>query len=745
MAVPGHEERGNHRKDTRLVEGPQDTGNRLIMGPEDCGSRIDLDTVTSGAPVVELQTRAVRRSSDTRADTSGDTVATPSGTSTATSHRTGHRDVLPSWCRDREAFTGLVLQRADEAWRMAAFHTVRIPKYWATLATRSPIGLGRVVRWVWDWSTDATGRTVRRSVAYTASMGAQEATAFHRVSEQHWQRMKFRCGTVAFGTLAAGWGAHHLATGAPGPALVAETAVGLAALGMLGRHPDRPVVDSFAVADTGVPRLTTDLIVAALASLSLAGLNKALREDPSGGVRFLAPGVHRDGPGWRADVDLPPGVTVEDIVKRRDRLASGLRRPVGCVWPGPDIDAHAGRLVLWVGDKPLAKTKPKPWPLAVRGRSDIFTGQPFGIDQRGQWVPINLMFASMAIGSIPRMGKTFALRVIACIGALDPRVQLNVFELKGTGDLDDFEAVSHRHRCGYDPEDIAYGLDAIRELHKDMGMRAKTIRSLPRAACPEKKVTPELADRKDLGLRPVLVLIDECQVWFEDPEHGKEFEELVTDLIKRGPALGLTVVLATQRPDAKSLPTGIRGNLALRFCLKVMGHTENDMVLGTGMNSAGIQATAFSRAETGVGYLAGEADDPLICRTAYLPDATGIVTRARTMRETAGTITGHAAGLDTTPHGADPAPTLLDDLAAVMPHGENRAWSETLLARLVEHRPDAYHGWTTSDLGNALGAYGITTIQIGRRLNGGKVTNRKGITRDTLTTALTQRGERLSA
>jgi hypothetical protein len=36
----------------------------------------------------------------------------------------------------------------------------------------------------------------------------------------------------------------------------------------------------------------------------------------------------------------------------------------------------------------------------------------FGTDQRGRAVKLSLMFASMIIGAVPRMGKTFALRLI---------------------------------------------------------------------------------------------------------------------------------------------------------------------------------------------------------------------------------------------------------------------------------------------------------------------------------------------
>jgi S-DNA-T family DNA segregation ATPase FtsK/SpoIIIE len=75
------------------------------------------------------------------------------------------------------------------------------------------------------------------------------------------------------------------------------------------------------------------------------------------------------------------------------------------VWPEPDADAHAGRLVLWVGDKPLSATKAIAWPLAKAGHTNLFEPIPFGVDQRGRPVTITLMYASMVIGALPRMGR----------------------------------------------------------------------------------------------------------------------------------------------------------------------------------------------------------------------------------------------------------------------------------------------------------------------------------------------------
>ncbi|NJO34224.1 MAG: hypothetical protein HC869_14930 [Rhodospirillales bacterium] len=324
----------------------------------------------------------------------------------------------------------------------------------------------------------------------------------------------------------------------------------------------------------------------------------------------------------------------------------GLRRPLSCVWPETDHDAHPGRLVLWVGDKPAHQSRPKPWPLTDRGRVSLFDPFPVGVDQRGRPVTLTLMFASMLIGAVPRMGKSFSLRLILLAAALDHTAELHVFDLKGGVDHRPLAMVAHRYRSGDDEEDLAYVRDDLRDLKTEMTRRYKVLRGLPETVCPEGKVTPQLAADRTLGLHPIVVALDECQVLFEHPVFGADAVEVCTDLVKRGPAVGITMVLATQRPDAKSIPTPISTSAVLRFCLKVMSQTSNDMVLGTSMYKAGVRATMFAFSDKGTGYLLGEGSDPQIVRTAYLDAVTAktIAARARSYRVAAGTLTGHAAG-----------------------------------------------------------------------------------------------------
>ncbi|MQA06831.1 MAG: cell division protein FtsK [Streptosporangiales bacterium] len=640
--------------------------------------------------------------------------------------------VLPPWLRDWQELRLLVGWLAGYVWHKLRYHGARIPVYLLRLAGYTPRGIARTLRAVSGWLSDAEAAPLRRE--------AVDRNAF----DEYMHLAKLRRDRLTFRSMLAAPPAIVvvvvLVTALTAGVLVTAAALVAAAVvfGLIGAPADKPVFGR-AVATAKAPRLTSDLIVRALAALGIAQINAAV--GPKGtGISFPAP-IVRDGPGWRAEIDLPYGVTVTDIMDRRDRLASGLRRPLGCVWPAAATDEHEGRLVLWVGDTDLAKAKPAAFPLAKQGQADLFGPIPFGTDQRGRPVTLPLMFANILIGAMPRMGKTFALRVVLLACALDPTAELRLFELKGTGDLGPLEPVAHHYASGADDETLQACMASLREIHKELNTRAKTIRKLPRDVCPENKVTPDLAARRSLGLHPIVVAIDECQELFSHPDFKDEADRLATAIIKRGPAMGIMLVLATQRPDAKSLPTGVSANAGIRFCLRVMGQVENDMVLGTSMYKNGVRATTFTAKDKGIGYLVGADDDPIIARSYYIdgPAADSIAARARSLRERAGTLSGHAIGEVTTDEDAQ-RHSLIDDLAAVLAAGEDKVWSETLCDRLAGLRPDIYDGWAPAQLAAALKPYGITTRQVwGTDPATGAGRNRYGVHRADIVTAIRNR------
>ncbi|MFJ4336587.1 cell division protein FtsK [Streptomyces sp. NPDC088915] len=642
------------------------------------------------------------------------------------------RDVVPLWLRSASELRTATGWVARHYTHTVGYHALRAPVYVLRFALQSPAGTARFVGGVMRWMADREGEAVR-----LAAVRREDAAEYLRLSSQRDARVRLR-GTIAALALFTGLiTAFALYVLAPGWVQAVSVSTVLIALGAAGRKADDPVVHR-AVELPKAMKLTSDIVLRALGALGIPAINQAQGKGRDG-FEFTAP-ITRDGPGWRAEGNLPFGVTVTDIIERRERLASGLRRPLGCVWPEAVPNEHTGRLVLWVGDQDMNQAKKPAWPLAKSGGVDLFKPVAYGTDQRGRWVDVTLMYIAGVIGAIPRMGKTFLLRLLLLIAALDPRAELHTYDMKGTGDLDPVgNAVSHRHAAGDDDESIGYVLADFRELREELRRRTKAIRSLPRDICPESKVTSQLADKASLRLHPIVVGVDECQVLFEHPEHGKEFEEIATDLVKRGPATGIVLLLATQRPDAKSLPTGISANAGARWCLKVMGQTENDMVLGTSSYKRGVRATMFAWGDKGIHYFVGEGSDARIVASVYVdaPGAEAIAARARTAREKAGLLSGYAAG-EAAEVVTGPAYDLLADILAVVPAAEAKVWSETVVARLAELRPEVYGGWEPEALAPALKPHGIATVQVGRRVEG-KVVNRRGITRAHITAAVTDR------
>ncbi|MFF3514791.1 cell division protein FtsK [Streptomyces sp. NPDC002573] len=649
------------------------------------------------------------------------------------------RAVVPVWLQSVAELRTATAWVARHYAHAAGYHALRAPVYAARLTLQAPTGAARFIGGTMRWAADREGEPVR-----LAAVRREDAAEYLKLSRQRDGRVRLRTLVTVLAMFVGLGTALAMYVLAPDWLQAVSVSAVVMALGFAGRRPDAPVIHR-AVELPKATKLTSDIVLRALGALGIPAINQAQAKGRDG-FEFTAP-ITRDGPGWRAEGNLPYGVTVTDVIERRDRLASGLRRPLGCVWPEAVPDEHTGHLVLWVGDQDMNKAKKPAWPLAKTGLVDLFKPVAFGTDQRGRWVEITLMYIAGVIGAIPRMGKTFLLRLLLLIAALDPRAELHTYDMKGTGDLDPVgNAVSHRHAAGDDDEAIQYALAAFRALREELRRRTKVIRSLPRDICPESKVTSALADKRSLGLHPIVVGVDECQVLFEHPDHGKEFEEIITDLVKRGPATGIVVLLATQRPDAKSLPTGISANASARWCLKVMGQLENDMVLGTSAYKRGVRATMFAWGDKGIHYFVGEGADARIVASVYVdaPGADAIATRARKAREKAGLLSGYALG-ETPEDVTGPSYDLLADIAAVVPEKEERVWNERIAARLAELRPEVYSGWKGENVTSALKPHGIKTRDVAGTTDDGTRTTRRGIVRADLMKAIAERSEKPGA
>jgi S-DNA-T family DNA segregation ATPase FtsK/SpoIIIE len=625
---------------------------------------------------------------------------------------------------------------------VAAFHALRLPEYAARALRWAPRGVTRCLVGLARWASDAEGRELRWSAA-----ARDDTREYLHLSRQRNQRVHNRV-PVAIGVVA-------LVAGVVGIGVVlspwspltriAVLAAVVGVLGAVGAPADHPWIEH-ATVSPGARKVTPDLLVRAFAAAKLCSLDP---DRPPGPIRFMSPVAH-DGPGVRAVIDLPAGRTATDALARREKIAAGL-----------DIDefrvflerirgttGSARRVVVWVADRdPYEQTSPAS-PLATALVWDFWRPFPFGLDARGRTVSVPLVWSSLLVGSIPRMGKTNAARIPAAAAALDPNARLVVFDGKGGKDWKPFEQVAHFYAAGVRTTVVEAQVRVLEDAVEDMNARYERMADLPDDICPEGKVTPHITRRASYGMPLTLICVDEVHRYLEHPEHGRTICALLTELAKAGPAAGYMLVLATQRPDTKTVPEDLRGQIGTRFALRTMNWQASETILGAGTYTAGLDSSKFLRTHLGVGILLGNDDqqatdgEAITVRTHLLDLGAlrRLTSRGREARVKAGTLTGMAAGETVIAEAAQRR--LLDDVLDVLEPGEERAWSETICARLAQRWADSYDGWDPTTLANALRGFGVETGQVWGRTPTGEGANRRGVARQALLDAIGERDQR---
>jgi DNA segregation ATPase FtsK/SpoIIIE, S-DNA-T family len=430
------------------------------------------------------------------------------------------------------------------------------------------------------------------------------------------------------------------------------------------------------------------VLVDAFRDAKLIGKDESLR---------LVERAHHDGAGWAVTVDLPATRKAADVLKHRDALASALAvdELQLIVERVRGQGGHAGRVFLWVADEDPYSGAPSRFPLLDVESWDAWRPVPFGKDARQRKVAVQLTWTSLAVGAIPRQGKTCAVRLPAAGLILDPYTRLYVFDDKGGKDWKAAEAVAHRFVCGDELEHVEAVRDFLVELVAEIQARFARMSILDDDLCPESKITPDISRDPNLGMPITAVIIDEVQVYLECAERqdvggkkttlGAYIADMLTYLARKGPAVGIVIILATQRPDSNTIPSRLRAVLGSRFALRVMDWRDSNIVLGEQMNTRGYDASTLLPSHKGVGILRPDAETDagadavaVTVRTYYMHNGEWrtICQRGRALREAAGTLTGHAAG--------DDSPRAIDQAAVVKALGSGTSADDGASAELPE-------------------------------------------------------------
>lgn len=624
--------------------------------------------------------------------------------------------ILPVWARSVASLKANTAAFCRLSWWHSRYHLLRVPKYAFRLAYLATKGAWRATRGLWPTLTAQDRSAAVKALRAACKAKPEDIDLAVQYAVLHRERTaarRWRFGTAAVAVVSAvgGWPLAPLLLQA---GMVTAVTVPLV---YLGRGEDAQLLDN------PTPPLRVDMSAQQLNdALRAAGLLKAGKGDDDAPRVSCTMGPVRDGRGWAVIFDMPRGggKTASDVLAKREVIAQELgvdEIQVIMSRVRAAKGGNAGRVSMWVADDDPYLADPTPSPLASMDKFSIWEPVPFGQDARGNRVTVPVMWQSLFFGGLPRRGKTFTQRLMTAAGLLDPWVRHYVADFKGGQDWMGMRHVAHRLVLGAEDDAIEAFQAMLTELLAEMERRFALFRGLPTSICPEGKLTPQIIEKYRMPF--IFLTVDELQEAFLAMD-DKTREQVVDDLgrlARRGPAAGFISNYASQRPDAKSVPTKLREIITIRACTQVTDKTSSDMVLGSGKAAMGADASLLSEDHKGVTVLVTGPASHATVKNDLLTTAefNALCLKGRALREAVGQISGDAAGDVTAVAGRAgiTIPPVLSDVLDVMRHSD-RIHSVDLLARLVNADEDRYGDFDLDKLAAELDAAGVkrTTKQI---------------------------------
>jgi len=452
------------------------------------------------------------------------------------------------------------------------------------------------------------------------------------------------------------------------------------------------------------------------------------------------------------------------VVEKSRTFAGEIGRPPACVWltTGEGVDDGedhpAGWLRVVVTRRSLKRVNVPEWPLLYAGPTNYFHDEvPIGINALGDPVTAPMAYKSLSGGGIMGSGKSESMKTQVLGIASDDRVETHVHDFKGGRDWLPLARFAHVYVSGSDTADHEQILADLEDINRRLDERALTLKTMPENLAAVRTNTV-LADQPGLDLHPILVVIDESQEPFEYSDYGDRYRYLIGRFVKRGRAYAITVHVATQEINKKTLP--FAKICHWQHCHQTgPGYSQTDALLGDGSYRSGLHGDKLDA--PGLGFFGTTGNHQLV-RSYYIPgpgedDIDDVLTplceRLAERRRTRGLLSGMAAG------DLDPDTDLegtLDRVARVWAGDPERLHLVELLDLLHNDRPDEYPTVTVETvkgeevtravnvLSGQLGRYQIVAENMRRPFLSpdARTVVRKGITWDDITTALETRHRR---
>jgi len=273
--------------------------------------------------------------------------------------------------------------------------------------------------------------------------------------------------------------------------------------------------------------------------------------------------------GWRARFALARGQTINDVISRLPAIESGLGTFRGAARVYPTSDDLASRFELRVlTSDPHADAITWPGPSVTSITEPIELG-PF---EDAAPARVLLLRSHALFGGVSGSGKSGCLNVL--MGSLTACADVVIWaiDLKRGMELGPWASCIAR-LATTSAEARALLADAVAVLEARAAFLAASGQRLW-------EPSPDL---------PALVIvIDE---YAELVETASDATDDADSIARRGRAVAVTLIAATQRPTQKAMGQGaLRSQMDVRICFRVRERRDVDLILGQGMLAAGWHA-----------------------------------------------------------------------------------------------------------------------------------------------------------
>ncbi|MGH3801613.1 MAG: FtsK/SpoIIIE domain-containing protein, partial [Pseudonocardiaceae bacterium] len=244
-----------------------------------------------------------------------------------------------------------------------------------------------------------------------------------------------------------------------------------------------------------------------------------------------------------------------------------------------------------------------------------------GIDEYATPVACTLIYRHLLLAGEPGSGKSGGLNNVVAHAALSADCELWLMDGKRV-ELGLWRDCAAR----FIGSDLGAAIEALTELQAEMDRRYDLLDARRR-----RKIEP--GDH----LAAIMLVIDELAYYSAtvgDKRQRETFAMLLRDVVARGRAAGVIVVVATQRPSSDIIPTSLRDLFGYRLAFRCTTDSSSDIVLGHGWAARGYDASAIDPTARGIGWLLAEGGIPRRMRCAYLTDEhiTAVAARAFQLR-----------------------------------------------------------------------------------------------------------------